>query len=496
MRLGTVLVVAVTLATLPSFSPLASSAEIAIPANNQDWLAEVNYYRLSSDLPPVTEDLKITDGAKKHVRYLAMSEKKYFVGQYVNRHSENPASPYSTPEGTEYGAGDIAWNSEPGKSFIDMWMTAPFHAIGILREQLQTVGYASELTGPDSIDPNYYLANLAVIKGFNYLVPRSKNILFPGDNSIIHLNRFTGENPEPRESCSGDYQNFVGLPIFASLLVAPTRDLTATLTAPDGTEISAKDQLCVVDEHNFSTTDNIYGPAGKSIIESDHLVLIIPKQPLTAGKYKVSIKQNGRSDIDWSFKYVDSPKIESLTQDADLAGFTWKNPQNSDANPVLSYLFQVKSGSGDVVKEINTTDTSLKLVSLGLSDAFNKYTYCVKPIYMQPIPALFTCSGAKVLTVPKITTNYPLRQTSLVVGQSATIRIQDYFKRLTASDWNTQVCTVSWSNKLTTTVIVTGIKAGVCKIKILGSGYQYTAAIDQVISITVTGKVSTPKKKR
>lgn len=447
-------------------------------------------------MPPVTEDPKITDGAKKHVKYLVMSGENYFVGQYVNRHSENPASPYSTPEGTEYGAGNIAWNSGPGKSFIDMWMAAPFHTIGILREQLQTVGYAAEFTGPDSIDPNYYVANLAVIKGFNYRISRSKNILFPGDNSIIHLNRFTGENPEPRESCSGDYEKFVGLPIFASLLVTPTRDLTATLTAPDGTEISAKDQLCVVNEHNFTTTDSVYGPAGKAIIESDHLVLIIPKEPLTVGKYKVSIKQNGRPNIDWSFSYVDSPKIESFSQDSDLAGFTWKNPQNSDLNPVLSYLFQVKRGGVEVVKEIQTTDTSLKLASIGLSDAFNKYTYCVKPIYKQPIPAQFACSSAKVLAVAKITTNYPGKQSSLVVGQSATIRIEDYFKRLTAGDWNTQVCNVRWSNTLATTVIVTGIKAGVCKVKILGSGDQYTAAINQVFSITVTAKSGPPKKKK
>ena len=135
-----VIILALTLLTtaLPIIIQSANAAEIEIPNSKEDWLAVINYYRQSSDLPPVVEDPQITNGAKKHAIYLAMTDKSFQVGQYENLHSENPTSPYSTPEGTKYGAGDIAWSYNPKVSAIDLWMTGPFPAIGILREMAQS----------------------------------------------------------------------------------------------------------------------------------------------------------------------------------------------------------------------------------------------------------------------------------------------------------------------------------------------------------------------
>lgn len=63
--------------------------------------------------------------------------------------------------------------------------------------------------------------------------------------------------------------------------------------------------LCLVDENNFTSSDTVYGPTGKDILQSDHAVLLFPRQPLTDGSYSVVLSQPGASDIAWSFSVAD-----------------------------------------------------------------------------------------------------------------------------------------------------------------------------------------------
>ena len=485
-----VIILALTLLTtaLPIIIQSANAAEIEIPNSKEDWLAVINYYRQSSDLPPVVEDPQITNGAKKHAIYLAMTDKSFQVGQYENLHSENPASPYSTPEGTKYGAGDIAWSYNPKVSAIDLWMTGPFHAIGILRENLKRVGYGREKVAPNGTYPDSYVANLAIIAGLDPLNSRTKNILFPGDKSIAYLNNFVGENPEPRESCIGDYKKFTGLPIFASLLVEPTKDLTVRLTTPSGNVISDENQLCVVDEFNFTSSDAIYGPAGKAIIASDHLVLIIPKDPLDSGTYKVSINQGGRANIDWSFSYIDAPEVKSMTQDKDLSGISWDKPKSSDLNPMLSYLFQVKNRDGTIASELKTTENSIKLNSLNLPKRVDNYSYCVTPIYKVPFDPIPKCISVTAKVSPSVKLTLPKGQNSIRIGQTANVQINDFQFAMTAMGSNSKVCSVSWSKNYWNMLLVKGKSAGSCKVSITGKGDRIRGPLNESLTIKVTSK--------
>ncbi len=287
-----------------SISPEKNLSEnlIAVPDVEIDWLTKLNSYRIGSGVNPVKESGRISKAAQAHADYLASTDQSYLVGKYQNLHKENPKSPFASKNGATIGAGDIAWTFGKNASAVDSLMTAPFHAIGLLRENLVNVGFGTAVAGETSFSPNSRITNIGIIEGLS-AKSRKKVILFPGPNFVTHLNSFAGENPEPREVCGKQFKEFTGLPIFASLLHKPNKNLKVSLETPSGDIVSVGPELCVVTESNFISTDLIYGPAGKSIIRSEHLVLIIPKSPLSEGEQKIRISEKGRPDLHWSFTY-------------------------------------------------------------------------------------------------------------------------------------------------------------------------------------------------
>jgi len=273
-----------------------------VPNREVDWLSTLNSYRVSSGVNPVKENERLSKASQGHADYLASTNTRYLVGKYQNLHKENPESPYASRDGATVGAGVISWTNGKYASAVDNLMTAPFHAIGLLRENLVDVGFGTSISKENSYEPGTRITNITVLSGLRNL-PRKKVILFPGPNFVTHLNSFAGESPEPREACRAQFAEFQGLPIFASLLHRPARDLKVSLKTPDGKILTEGQELCVVTENNFLSTDLIYGPAGKSIIRAEHLVLIIPRKALSEGKQSVRITESRRPDLQWSFSY-------------------------------------------------------------------------------------------------------------------------------------------------------------------------------------------------
>jgi len=300
-------IVAYSLNTAISNEKTLSANLIAVPDVELDWLTTLNSYRISSGVDPVKESERISTAAQDHADYLASTDQSYLVGKYQNLHKENPKSPFASKNGATIGAGDIAWTIGKNTSAVDSLMTAPFHAIGLLRENLVNVGFGTAVAGATSYSPDTRITNIGIIEGLRNK-SRKKVILFPGPNFVTHLNSFAGEDPEPREACGKQFKEFTGLPIFASLLHNPNKSMKVSLETPSGNIISTGPDLCVVTENNFISTDLIYGPAGKSIIRAEHLVLIIPKSPLSEGRQKIQISEKGRPDLQWAFIYQ-APKI-------------------------------------------------------------------------------------------------------------------------------------------------------------------------------------------
>jgi hypothetical protein len=282
---------------------LASSSQsgrlAASAASTPAWLAEINSFRIADGLSPVTDNPAWDLGIKHHLTYLQRTPAQYMTGQYASAHTENPASPYYTSDGAaEASYSDLALgDAHSDMSAIDVWLAAPFHAVGMLRAQLTQVALAD--------DPRSGYAGLDVIHGLNPFLPlATQPILYPGPGTTTNLVTYGGELPSPLQTCHWSLTGTYGLPLIVLLTQPPSADLSATLTGPQGTESTAAGSLCAVDENDYYSSDSVYGPTGLSILQGDNAVFLIPRHPLSTGSYAAALDQPGQSAIDWSFSAV------------------------------------------------------------------------------------------------------------------------------------------------------------------------------------------------
>ena len=338
---------------------------IAVPSKDAGWLETLNYYRLSSGVEPVTENPISSANAMKHSIYLAKSDPKYFTGIYENPHSENPESPYYTKEGANSGT-NLTYTARESDA-IDSWMQAPLHAIGLLQDNLKTTGYATAIN--DRTGGAH--TGLDVINGL--VGSRRKVITFPGDGAIVRLNKFDGERPDPRESCGKDWEKFRGLPIFASLISTPPRDITGKLITPDGKTLLPGNDLCVVTQYSWVSTDRVI-PYGNQIMAGEKLILLIARSPLGPGEHSVSVSGTGISSLNWSFTVLPPlPKVIH-TFDIDKRLISW-NPVTVPAPSLIAgYTVIARDRASNKSKEYKTQDLSVSTVDWTAGE----YWICVK----------------------------------------------------------------------------------------------------------------------
>jgi hypothetical protein len=338
---------------------------ITIPSKDAGWLETLNYYRLSSGVEPVTENPIFSANAMKHSIYLAKSDPKFFTGIYENSHTENPESPYYTKEGANSGT-NLTYTARESDA-IDSWMQAPLHAIGLLRDNLKTTGYATAINDRTGLAHT----GLDVINGL--VGSRQKIITFPGNGAIVRLNKFEGESPDPRESCGKDWENFRGLPIFASLISTPPRDITGKIVTPDGKTLLPGSELCVVTQYSWVSTDRVIS-YGDQIMAGEKLVLLIAKSPLNPGAHSVSISGTGISPLNWSFTVLQPlPKIVP-TFDIDKRMILW-NPVTVPVPGLMAgYTVIATDRASNRSKEYRTNAVSLSTVDWTAGE----YWLCVK----------------------------------------------------------------------------------------------------------------------
>ena len=165
----------------------ASAATPSFISPAADWLTTVNYYRAMAGVGPVTEDPSLSAGAVNHSCYMLFNGIS---------HDEVPGFPGYTPEGDLAGNnGNVAVSSQintSARSHVELWMTGPFHAIGVLRPNLQRTGFGK--CDLDSTPTWHSGATLDVIRGLGSSPRPSVPILFPGDGTTTNLNRFIAES--------------------------------------------------------------------------------------------------------------------------------------------------------------------------------------------------------------------------------------------------------------------------------------------------------------
>jgi hypothetical protein len=270
------------------------------PANlpaTATWLETLNAWRAASDLTLVTENTTTTptwsEGAAKHSEYIVKS------GTLVNAEDpmgDPPTNPLYTVEGDEAGQnGNVAASTDPNRTereFVEQWITAPFHAAGMLDPRLESSGFGrfSDATVVTDIKS---AATLDVLRGRS-VNPATTVTVFPGDGSTLPIGQQAyhgGETPDPLSPCpgydpGGGAAINTGTPLFALLPNAPTAgSLSATVTR-DGTAVES----CAYDETSYTNTDADQQQLGRDVLASRHQVVVVPKFPLVQGSvYEVSI---------------------------------------------------------------------------------------------------------------------------------------------------------------------------------------------------------------
>lgn len=277
------------LATAATVAVLAL-ASIAVPASANDpvppfiqptapWLTVVNYYRAMAKLPTVTENPTLSAGAYNHSCYMLFNGIS---------HDEIAGQPGYTVSGDNAGnRGNVAVSSvfnASARSHVELWMTGPFHAIGVLRHNLRTVGFGK----CDRTDTSPWKsgATLNIIDGLDYSMPQpTAPILFPANGMTTSLSKFVTESPNPLDYCG--WTGTAGLPVIA-LMPEPVTSATASITGPAGPL-----QTCRIFGGNTSGV-------ARDILNSENAVSVIPRSELLPGTYTVSITTQART-VTWSF---------------------------------------------------------------------------------------------------------------------------------------------------------------------------------------------------
>lgn len=259
----------------------AAAADVAPTPIPQDshWLTTVNYYREMSGLAPVVEDAAMSYGAYLHSCYMLYNG---------ITHYESAGKPGYTAEGKAAGEnGNVAVSSAygaPARSHIELWMTGPFHAIGVLRPNLTSVGFGK--CDNQATSPWRSGATLDVLRGLAPDAPIAEPILFPGHGTTTNLDRFIVESPDPLAFCG--WTGPAGLPVIAMMPEAVTGGVSATITGPGGPL-----QTCALSQLNTSGT-------AQGILGGDNAVVAIPRSPLAPGTYTVTVTTQARV-VTWSF---------------------------------------------------------------------------------------------------------------------------------------------------------------------------------------------------
>jgi hypothetical protein len=389
----------------------------AAAATSPAWLVRVNSIRVAAGLSPVTNNPAWTTGIAHHLRYMEKTPSAYLIGAYANVHIENPASPYYTTDGAAEGASsDLAYYTAGDIPAINQWLQAPFHAIGMLRPELTQVAFARDSLGNAGLD---------VISGLNGTTTRTTPVMFPGNGSTIDLATYGGEVPSPLQTCtkqhpSADFSN-AGLPLIALLPQAVNSGMSAALTSPNGRTLTTSgSDLCLVDEKNFYSTDSVYGPTGRSILTGDHAVLVIPRTPLVAGKYRVTLNSPGAQPIAWTFNYAAPPTTMTISRPIIIA----KGQSTVVAGHLIDSATRDNIGGATLVLYSRTKSTNpWTRIGVRTTSVTGIATELVKPNYTAQLEWMYGGSSAHGKSVSPITTvtiGHP--PTTFTITKSVNIR--------------------------------------------------------------------------
>ena len=278
--------------SLPIYLPMLVQQNSPPHGAPTGWLGYVNQRRSLGNLLPITEDASWSTGCTLHSTYMVKND--------IIAHSEDPGHPYFTSEGnTAAGSSNLMVSTSVDTSelaAIDMWLTGPFHGLGILDARLQSTGFGYYRESDGSLQMG---ACFDVYRGAADL-PSGTNfpIYWPGPGSEMPYLAYTGgEAPDPLSSCSG-YSPPSGAPIY---LMLGTGEASVNVSASSFSLGGQALQHCVLTENSYTNPDRAHADLGRWALGYRDAVVIMPRQPLLSNStYAVSITANGQT-YSWSF---------------------------------------------------------------------------------------------------------------------------------------------------------------------------------------------------
>ena len=297
--------------------------------------ARVNYYRAMAKLPPLVDDPAISAGALNHARYLVkngIAGGDIVLGQQ-NIHFQIPqdsfrwedkGKPYFTDDGASAGM-DAVIVSAPqinlsGAEFVDRLMTMPLSGLIPMVPQFSIVGlgaYCDPGQCAIVIPGRYALAKpirIALYDGpasdrmWNPnlgLIPLEKGRLrtpveFPPDGATVNLQSFAGvDYPNPLSACPG-YKAPTGAPISIQLGEGYGPDGSLEVSSDIVTRDGAELDTCLITAASYVGRNPEQTEVGKARLARFGAAVILPREPLAPGNYKVALKESDKL-YQWSF---------------------------------------------------------------------------------------------------------------------------------------------------------------------------------------------------
>ncbi|MHB8507735.1 MAG: CAP domain-containing protein [Candidatus Dormibacteria bacterium] len=261
------------------------------------WLTLVNEYRASAGLPPVAENTTYSAGDLAHAQYLVQNN--------AEGHDEDPSKPGYSPQGAAAGqASDVVVDfrtTTTDADAINLWMTGPFHSIGIVDPKLQEAGFGSYRAAGTGVQ---MAAALNVITGRVGTTPPGTRfpVIWPGDGSSVPLSAYTGnESPDPLTSCQG-YAAPTGLPILLEMGQPGAAVTSFSLLAG-----SVPVDSCEFDATNYANPSAQDQSEGRALLGARGAVVLIPRAPLKKDvPYTVS-ETVSTTTYTWTFRANSSP---------------------------------------------------------------------------------------------------------------------------------------------------------------------------------------------
>ncbi|MCB0037508.1 MAG: hypothetical protein KDE51_25930, partial [Anaerolineales bacterium] len=279
-----------------------------------DWLLYLNQFRTQAGLSPLVESAALTAGAWQHSQYMARNDNA--IARYQN--TDKPFYSEAGHQAAVHGNIFAMRNSEATYLWaMNFWMSAPFHAIGILDPQLQSVGYGNFR---DDLGAVRVAAVLDVESAINETIQANYPIYYPpnqGNTWVLRQNLI--EYPEPLSHCP-DFRKPAGPPL---ILQIGNGSLTPQVGSYSLTAAGVPLEVCLFHEANYTNTDPFAQERGRQLLNQRDAIVMIPREPLGVGQtYTAQIEANGQF-YQWSFTAVNPPPVtaELIEPAAEVIGW-------------------------------------------------------------------------------------------------------------------------------------------------------------------------------